>query len=111
MTELPETPRLSPHSRAGVASILIFQAVIVIFLVCVMLAAAGAAPGWLGTGNVAFRNGLRRGFMLTVPLAVVGVVLGVIGSMQLRRRKLLAVLGTLLNALHTLLGLLVLSWM
>jgi hypothetical protein len=90
---------------------LIFQAVIVIFLGCVVLALAGAVPGWLGTGPAALRGGLRAGFMLTVPLAVVGVVLGVVGSMQIRRRKLLAVLGTLLNALQVLLGLLVLSWM
>ena len=101
----------TPHSRAGLASLLLFQLVIVTFGVLMVIATRGLAPGWLGTGREALPRALHDGFLITLPAAVLGLVLGLIGTLQLRRRKLLGLLGAMLNGLHALLGLTVLSWM
>lgn len=92
------TETRQPHSRAGVASVLIAAGLIILAIVLWTLFLVG------GSGDREFRK--TMGWVLGISMGVVaplghitGVVFGIVGATRKRRRRKLAVLGLVFNGL------------
>lgn len=107
--------RENRHSRMGIASfiiaILTTVLIVVLFIIAGVIGASvfsGADPGSIDPQSIqdspAFA-GLALvgiGFIVGIGLFLVGLVLGLIGIFQRRRKRLFAVLGTIFNGLAVL---------
>lgn len=107
-TPVSTTPvRTGAHSRAGIAAILVFQVIVVVF--GAMLVAANLEPSLFSAEPGRAENvALKLSIYITLPVAIVGVIFGIAGVMQETRRRKFAVVGLLLCGLHTLICLFVL---
>lgn len=102
----PNPVRTGAHSRAGIAAILVFQLIVMVF--AILLAGANLWPAIFPDATRAEGYALKFSIYLTLPLAVVGVILGIVGIMQETRRRKFAVVGLSLCAIHALICLFVL---
>jgi len=102
-------PRLAPHPRSGWVSFLLFQVVMLLFCVVLVLAVGNVLPGLFPDTEAGHKAALHLGIYVSLPVAVAGVVLGIVALLQETHRRLLGVIGTALNGGHVMLCLVVLS--
>ncbi len=86
-----------PHSRFGVASFILAIAVGLLELASLALATALVFRKNASQGPLMITAGC--GMFLGLAVALVGLVLGIIGTRQTNRRKVFAILGTCFNGI------------
>ncbi len=101
--------RAGAQSHAGIAALLAFQVIVVIFGLLLILAHVWPT---LLAANVARAEAkaLLISIYITLPIGLIGTVLGLVGVVQHHRRRKIAAVSMLLCALHTLICLVAISW-
>lgn len=98
--------RTAAHSRAGIAAILVFQVIVMSF--GALLVAANLWPAIFNENpGRAEAMAIKLSIYITLPMGILGTVLGIAGIMQETRRRKFAVVGLALCAVHTLICLFV----
>lgn len=109
-----ENPRDYKHSGPGIASFVIAMVTLVCYAIAFVYTGAKAAK-FLGENNKLLPESaeiimyLGISVLILVALNVIGTVTGIVGLTFRQRRKVFAVLGTIINAIFVLLFMLLLS--
>ena len=108
MTENSVPARSNRHPLSGWVSFLLFQMVVVSFCAMLVVFAGKMMPGVFPDTLEGREKALRVGVYVSLPWAAAGLVAGVMAVMQIRHRRLLGVIGSLLNGAYVVLCLLIL---
>ena len=108
MTQNPLPARSNRHPLSGWISFLLFQMVVVSFCAMLVVFAGKMLPAAFPDTLEGREKALRVGVYISMPWAVAGLIAGIMAVMQIKHRRLLGVIGSLMNGAYVVLCLLIL---